>query len=115
MYIIIVIIKIIYFIKNRIYGYCGFINFYWCYYGINLLCKKYGVNKVNSVLETVRMGVKAVEQLGMVNGWDGKAKKAEALNYITKSLNAKGIKVKKSDLDMMIESVVAEFNKNRPA
>lgn len=50
----------------------------------------------------------------MVNGWDGKAKKAEALNYITKSLNAKGIKIKKSDLDMMIESVVAEFNKNKP-
>lgn len=76
--------------------------------------KKYGVNKVNRVLETVRIGVKAVEQLGMVNGWDGKAKKAEALNYITKSLNAKGIKIKKSDLDMMIESVVSEFNKNRP-
>lgn len=76
--------------------------------------KKYGVNKVNKVLETVRVGVKAVEQLGMVNGWDGKAKKAEALDYITKSLNAKGIKVKKSDLDMMIESVVSEFNKNRP-
>ena len=76
--------------------------------------KKYGVNKVNRALETVRIGVKAVEQLGMVNGWDGKAKKAEALNYITKSLNAKGIKIKKSDLDMMIESVVAEFNKNRP-
>lgn len=76
--------------------------------------KKYGVNKVNRVLETVRIGVKAVEQLGMVNGWDGKAKKAEALNYITKSLNAKGIKIKKSDLDMMIESVVSEFNKNKP-
>lgn len=76
--------------------------------------RKYGVNKVNRVLETVRIGVKAVEQLGMVNGWDGKAKKAEALNYITKSLNAKGIKIKKSDLDMMIESVVSEFNKNRP-
>ena len=76
--------------------------------------KKYGVNKVNRVLETVRIGVKAVEQLGMVNGWDGKAKKAEALNYITKSLNAKGIKIKKTDLDMMIESVVSEFNKNRP-
>lgn len=76
--------------------------------------KKYGINKVNRVLETVRIGVKAVEQLGMVNGWDGKAKKAEALNYITKSLNAKGIKIKKSDLDMMIESVVSEFNKNRP-
>lgn len=76
--------------------------------------KKYGVNKVNKVLEIVRIGVKAVEQLGMVNGWDGKAKKAEALDYITKSLNAKGIKVKKSDLDMMIESVVSEFNKNRP-
>ena len=105
LYIIIVIITIIYFIKNRIYGYCGFINFYWCY------C---GVNKVNRVLETVRIGVKAVEQLGMVNGWDGKAKKAEALDYITKSLNAKGIKIKKSDLDMMIESVVSEFNKNRP-
>lgn len=76
--------------------------------------KKYGINKVNRVLETVRIGVKAVEQLGMVNGWDGKAKKAEALNYITKSLNAKGIKIKKSDLDMMIESVVSEFNKNKP-
>lgn len=76
--------------------------------------KKYGVNKVNRVLETVRIGVKAVEQLGMVNGWDGKAKKAEALNYITKSLNAKGIKIKKTDLDMMIESVVSEFNKNKP-
>lgn len=76
--------------------------------------RKYGVNKVNRVLETVRIGVKAVEQLGMVNGWDGKAKKAEALNYITKSLNAKGIKIKKSDLDMMIESVVSEFNKNKP-
>lgn len=76
--------------------------------------KKYGVNKVNRVLETVRIGVKAVEQLGMVNGWDGKAKKAEALDYITKSLNAKGIKIKKSDLDMMIESVVSEFNKNKP-
>ena len=76
--------------------------------------KKYGVNKVNRVLETVRIGVKAVEQLGMVNGWDGKQKKAEALDYITKSLNAKGIKIKKADLDMMIESVVSEFNKNRP-
>lgn len=76
--------------------------------------KKYGVNKVNRVLETVRIGVKAVEQLGMVNGWDGKAKKAEALDYITKSLSVKGIKIKKSDLDMMIESVVSEFNKNRP-
>lgn len=76
--------------------------------------RKYGVNKVNRVLETVRIGVKAVEQLGMINGWDGKAKKAEALNYITKSLNAKGIKIKKSDLDMMIESVVSEFNKNKP-
>lgn len=76
--------------------------------------RKYGVNKVNRVLETVRIGVKAVEQLGMVNGWDGKAKKAEALDYITKSLNAKGIKIKKSDLDMMIESVVSEFNKNKP-
>lgn len=50
----------------------------------------------------------------MVNGWDGKQKKSEALDYITKSLNAKGIKIKKSDLDMMIESVVSEFNKNRP-
>ena len=76
--------------------------------------RKYGVNKVNRVLETVRIGVKAVEQLGMVTGWDGKQKKSEALNYITKSLNAKGIKIKKSDLDMMIESVVSEFNKNRP-
>lgn len=76
--------------------------------------RKYGVNKVNRVLETVRIGVKAVEQLSMVNGWDGKAKKAEALNYITKSLNAKGIKIKKTDLDMMIESVVSEFNKNKP-
>lgn len=76
--------------------------------------RKYGVNKVNRVLETVRIGVKAVEQLGMVNGWDGKQKKSEALDYITKSLNAKGIKIKKSDLDMMIESVVSEFNKNRP-
>lgn len=76
--------------------------------------KKYGVNKVNRVLETVKIVVKAVEQLGMVNGWDGKAKKAEALSYITKSLNSKGIKIKKSDLDMMIESVVSEFNKSRP-
>lgn len=76
--------------------------------------RKYGVNKVNRVLKTVRIGVKAVEQLGMVNGWDGKQKKSEALDYITKSLNAKGIKIKKSDLDMMIESVVSEFNKNRP-
>lgn len=77
--------------------------------------KKYGVNKVNRVLETVKIGVKAVEQLGLVNGWDGKQKKAEALDYITKTLNSKGIKVKKADLDMMIESVVAEFNKNKPA
>lgn len=76
--------------------------------------KKYGVNKVNRVLETVRIGVKAVEQLGLVNGWDGKQKKAEALDYVTKTLNAKGIKVKKADLDMMIESVVSEFNKNKP-
>lgn len=76
--------------------------------------KKYGVDKVNRVLETVRIGVKAVEQLGMVNGWNGKQKKSEALDYITKSLNAKGMNVKKADLDMMIESVVSEFNKNRP-
>lgn len=76
--------------------------------------RKYGTNKVNKVLEIVRIAVNAMEQLGAVNGWDGKTKKAEALDYITKSLNAKGIKVKKSDLDMMIESVVAEFNKNRP-
>lgn len=81
---------------------------------LTYFAKKYGVDKVNRVLEIVRIAVKAVEQLGMVNGWDGKQKKSEALDYITKSLNAKGVKVKKSDLDMMIESVVAEFNKNRP-
>lgn len=78
--------------------------------------RKYGANRINKILEVVRIAVNAIEQLGRVNGWDGKQKKAEALslNYITKTLNAKGIKVKKADLDMMIESVVAEFNKNRP-
>lgn len=81
---------------------------------LTYFAKKYGVSKVNKVLEIVKIGVNAIEQLGKVNGWDGKEKKAEALSYITKSLNAKGIKVKKTDLDMMIESVVAEFNKNRP-
>lgn len=76
--------------------------------------RKYGANRINKILEVVRIAVNAMEQLGKVNGWDGKQKKAEALNYVTKTLNAKGIKVKKADLDMMIESVVAEFNKNRP-
>lgn len=64
--------------------------------------------------ELFRIAVNAVEQLGRVNGWDGKQKKIEALDYITKSLNAKGIKVKRTDLDMMIEAVVSEFNKKRP-
>lgn len=75
---------------------------------------KYGVNKVNKVMQTVRIAVNAIEQLGKVNGWDGKQKKIEALDYITKSLNAKGIKVKRTDLDMMIEAVVSEFNKKKP-
>ena len=79
-------------------------------YSIN----KYGSNKVNKVLEIVRIAVGAVEQLGKVNGWDGKEKKMEALNYITKTLNAKGIKVRKTDLEMMIESIVSEFNRKMP-
>lgn len=76
--------------------------------------KKYGVNKVDKVLKFVTIAVKAVEQMGRINGWDGKQKKAEALDCITKTLNKKGIKVNKADLDMMIDSVVYEFNKNRP-
>lgn len=79
-------------------------------YSIN----KYGSTKVNKVLEIVRIAVGAVEQLGKVNGWDGKEKKMEALNYITKILNAKGIKVRKTDLEMMIESIVSEFNRKMP-
>lgn len=76
--------------------------------------RKYGDNRVNKILKVVRIAVNAMEQLGKINSWDGKQKKAEALDYITKTLNAKGIKVKKADLDMRIESVVSEVNKNRP-
>ncbi|MBU5669674.1 phage holin family protein [Peptoniphilus sp. MSJ-1] len=72
---------------------------------------KYGKNNVNKVLDYVRIAVKAVEQLGYVNGWDGKQKKSEALDYVTKTLNGKGIKCERKDLDMMIESIVAEFNR----
>ena len=79
-------------------------------YSIN----KYGSTKVNKVLEIVRIAVGAVEQLGKVNGWDGKEKKMEALNYITKTLNSKGIKVRRTDLEMMIESIVSEFNRKMP-
>lgn len=79
-------------------------------YSIN----KYGSTKVNKVLEIVRIAVGAIEQLGKVNGWDGKKKKIEALDYITKTLNNKGIKIKRTDLDMMIESIVSEFNRKMP-
>lgn len=79
-------------------------------YSIN----KYGSTKVNKVLEIVRIAVGAIEQLGKVNGWDGKKKKIEALDYITKTLNSKGIKVRRTDLDMMIESIVSEFNRKMP-
>lgn len=40
--------------------------------------RKYGANRVNKILEVVRIAVNAMEQLGRVNGWDGKQKKAEA-------------------------------------
>ncbi|MBU5669481.1 phage holin family protein [Peptoniphilus sp. MSJ-1] len=77
------------------------------------LNQKYGKQNVDHVLQYVRIGVKAVEQLGAVNGWNGEEKKQQALDYIVKTLNSKGIKISKKDLNMMIESVVAEFNKNR--
>ncbi|MDU2503627.1 hypothetical protein [Peptoniphilus harei] len=40
--------------------------------------RKYGANRVNKILEVVRIAVNAIEQLGRVNGWDGKQKKAKA-------------------------------------
>lgn len=81
---------------------------------VTYFIKKYGVNKVDKVLKFVTIAVKAVEQMDRINGWDVKQKKSEALDYITKTLNKKSIKVNKTDLDMMIDPVVYEFNKNRP-
>ena len=40
--------------------------------------RKYGANRVNKILEVVRIAVNAIEQLGRVNGCDGKQKKAKA-------------------------------------
>ncbi|MDU6031290.1 MAG: hypothetical protein ACLUJH_03995 [Peptoniphilus sp.] len=40
--------------------------------------RKYGANRGNKILEVVRIAVNAIEQLGRVNGWDGKQKKAKA-------------------------------------
>lgn len=60
-----------------------------------------------NVVETC---VKAVEQL--YSSMDGKEKLAKAKENIVDMLNVKGIKITEIEMDMLIESVVAELNFN---
>ena len=63
-----------------------------------------------AVVETC---VKAVEQL--YKDLDGESKKDKAIESIVDMLEEKGILITELEIEMLIESAVAEFNKNKNA
>lgn len=73
---------------------------------IPLLKQKYGQQKINNVLEIVKIAVNAAEQI-YNKGGQGNLKK----EYVIQYLKDHGIKIKDDELDTMIEASVLELNK----
>lgn len=71
--------------------------------------KRIATDKVKK--SVVKTCVLAIEQL--YQDLDGEKKKAKAIANITKMLNEKGIKITQLEIEMLLESVVAEFNAKR--
>lgn len=73
---------------------------------IPLLKQKYGQQKINNVLDVVKIAVNAAEQIYSKRG-QGSLKK----EYVIQYLKEHGIKIKDDELDAMIEACVLELNK----
>lgn len=104
----------------------NFINEFWSNYGFMLVyaavtalaayvaaaCKKFYEKKFNTdeKRKVVKECVLAVEQL--YQAFSGAEKLEAAKTAIVQRLNDKGIPITDLEMDMMIESLVAEFNFN---
>lgn len=69
--------------------------------------REFGEDAVQNALKYVRIGVYAVEQIAILQGWDGERKKEEVQEY----LKSKNLSVSDAELDLMIEAVVTELKK----
>lgn len=80
---------------------------------IGLGCKRLYNKYINDKIkqDVVFTCVKAIEQL--YKDIHGEEKKQLCLEYISEVLGEKGIKVGEVELEVLIESAVQEFNKNR--
>ena len=78
---------------------------------LQIVWKRIATDKTKKSI--ARTCVKAVEQL--YKDLNGEEKKKKAIGNITKMLKEKGIKITDLEIEMLLESAVAEFNRQRTA
>ena len=79
------------------------------YYLIPVLKKAVADAKYEELVKVVSIAVEAAEQTYKQSGM-GKVKKEDVLNFVTKWLNDKNIKISPEQLDKLIESAVFRIN-----
>jgi len=76
---------------------------------IPLILSKIGAEKLALIIKWVGRGVQAAEML-FPEAKSGEAKKAYVINFIDKMFNKNKVVITKEQIEVLIESVVAEIN-----
>lgn len=88
--------ELVYFIMFTVFSYVAY----------ELKLKYENVIDTKEKKETCNVVVNAVEQIAKVNGWTGEKKKSEAISYVVKMLNKKGLNIDTEEINLMIEAAV---------